>query len=147
MMGDLKHRFFPLFMGVAFSTLIIDQLVKYLLLSSQFVFNLGFFSIHVATNSGAGFGILQGRTALLSFISFIVIAGIILLYRKIPQDKTAQLLCGLFLGGVSGNFIDRIFRGYVIDFMDFSFWPSFNIADAAISVATVGLVVYVWRKK
>lgn len=141
-----KNKLFLLFIAITFLTIIIDQVLKYLVLSSHYMFNQGFFSIHIAINSGAGFGILQGKTALLSFISFIVIAGIILFYQKIPQDRTAQILSGLFLGGVSGNFIDRITRGYVIDFIDFSFWPSFNIADAAISVAVVGLIWYCWRK-
>lgn len=143
---EQKNNFFPLFIIVTFLTLLVDQLLKYSVLSSLFVFRYGFFSLHLAKNSGAGFGILQGKTALLSFISFIVIAGIILGYRKIPQEKIVQMLFALFLGGVSGNFIDRIARGYVIDFIDFTFWPSFNIADAAISVAVMGLMIYTWKK-
>lgn len=145
-MREQKKKLFLLFSAITFLTTITDQVLKYIVLSSQFVFNRGFFSIHVVTNSGAGFGILQGKTALLSFISCIVIAVIVLLYRKIPQDRTAQILFGLFLGGVMGNFLDRIIRGYVIDFIDFTFWPSFNIADAAISAAVIGLTWYCWRK-
>ena len=60
--------------------------------------------------------------------------------------KYAQYLFALFLGGVIGNLIDRAFRGYVIDFISFKFWPAFNIADACISIAVIGLIIYFWKK-
>ena len=67
-------------------------------------------------------------------------------YNRIPKEKSAQALSGLFLGGVAGNLIDRVLRQYVVDFIDLGFWPVFNVADAAISVSVVGLIVYFWKK-
>ena len=57
-----------------------------------------------------------------------------------------QLLWGVFLGGVIGNLVDRLMRGVVIDFIDLGFWPAFNIADAAITVSTIGLIIYYWDR-
>ncbi len=71
---------------------------------------------------------------------------VIYYYPKLPQQQGPQLLWGLFLGGVLGNFLDRIFRGYVTDFLDLKFWPAFNLADAAITLAVIGLIMYEWKK-
>ena len=79
-------------------------------------------------------------------ISLIVAAGVVLYYKKIPKNKWEQVLFALFLGGVIGNLIDRLFRKFVIDFLDFSFWPAFNIADACITVSVIGLIVYYMKK-
>jgi signal peptidase II len=48
----------------------------------------------------------------------------------------------LFLAGTVGNLLDRLILRYVIDFIDFGFWPAFNIADSAISIAAVGLIIF-----
>ena len=66
--------------------------------------------------------------------------------KKYRRKKVPQILFGLFLGGVVGNLIDRTLRGYVIDFIDPGFWSVFNIADLAISISVIGLVLYYWRK-
>jgi signal peptidase II len=42
--------------------------------------------------------------------------------------------------------LDRFFRGFVVDFIDFSVWPAFNLADAAISLSAIGLIIYFWKK-
>ena len=54
---------------------------------------------------------------------------------------------GLFLGGVVGNMFDRLIRGRVVDFIDFTYWPAFNVADAALTVSAIGLVIYFWNEK
>ena len=92
-------------------------------------------------NTGAGFGILKNQTFFLGIISLIVAVTLIVYYKKIPKEKISQILFALFLGGVIGNLIDRFFRGYVIDFISFSFWPAFNIADSALTIAVIGLVI------
>ena len=143
---NLKNEFFSIFVLTTVATVFIDQVLKYLMVSSKPNLNFGILSFNFATNTGAGFGILQGRTVLLSIISLLVAVGIILSYKKIPLERNIQMLFALFLGGVLGNLIDRLFRGHVIDFISFSFWPSFNIADAAISFAAIGLIIYVWGK-
>jgi len=138
--------FFSLFVLVSGSIIVLDQLLKYIALSVDSKIKTGWISFNVATNTGAGFGILQGKTGLLTLISLLVALGIIYYYKKIPNERNMHILFALFLGGVVGNLIDRVFRGHVIDFINLSFWPSFNIADAAISIAAIGLVFYVWKK-
>ena len=142
-----EKKYVILFTAVALVTIVLDQLAKYLIATMKPAWDLGFLSIHFVQNTGAGFGILKGQMALLAVISIVVMMGIIYYYNKIPREKWAQLLFGLFLGGVAGNLIDRIFRQYVVDFIDVGFWPVFNIADAAISVSVVGLVLYFWKEK
>ena len=142
-----EKKYVILFTAVALVTIVLDQLAKYLIATMKPAWDLGFLSIHFVQNTGAGFGILKGQMALLAVISTIVVTAVIFYYHKIPQEKLAQVLFGSFLGGVAGNLIDRIFRQYVVDFIDVGFWPVFNIADAAISVSVVGLVLYFWKEK
>lgn len=131
---------------VALVTIVLDQATKLFVSLKRPEWDLGFLSIHFVHNTGAGFGILKGQMTILAIISTIVLMGVIYYYKKIPQEKWAQVLFGLFLGGVAGNLIDRILRQYVVDFIDLGFWPVFNLADAAISVSVIGLVLYFWKK-
>lgn len=140
-------KYVILFTAVALATIIVDQITKMLVAVQRPEWGLSFLSIHFVQNTGAGFGILKGQMAILAVISTVVMMAVIFYYRKIPQERWAQVLFGLFLGGVAGNLIDRIFRQYVVDFIDVGFWPVFNIADAAISVSVIGLVLYSWREK
>lgn len=135
-----------IFVAIALLTIFLDQLTKYYIALKMPEWNLGFLSIHFVQNTGAGFGVLKGEMAILAIISTIVLMGVIFFYNKIPKEKLVRGLFALFLGGVAGNLIDRIFRQYVVDFIDVGFWPVFNIADAAISVSVIGLVLYYWKK-
>ena len=123
--------------------IILDQLPKLLVyyVQPQSTF------FHLVQNTGAGFGILKGQTIWLALISLIVAVAVIVNYRKIPPQTFPQMLWGLFLGGVVGNLIDRAVRGYVIDFIDLQIWPTFNVADAAITVSVLGLVMYYWKEE
>ncbi len=140
-------KYLILFVVVAAITILLDQATKLFVSLKRPIWDLGILSIHYVENTGAGFGILKGQMAILAIISAVVVMGIIYYYKKIPQEKWTQLLFGLFLGGVAGNLIDRILRQYVVDFIDVGFWPVFNLADMAISVSVIGLMVYYWRKK
>ena len=134
------------FLGIVFLTVALDQATKYFIAVTRPEWGIGFLSIHFVQNTGAGFGILKGQMAMLAVISTIVLMTVIFYYNKIPQEKWAQILFGLFSGGVAGNLIDRLFRQYVVDFIDLGFWPVFNLADTAISVSVIGLVWYYWKK-
>ena len=147
MVKATEKKYLILFVAVALATILLDQLTKYYIAVKMPEWRLGFLFIHLVHNTGAGFGILKGQMAILAIISAVVVMAAIYHYRKIPQQRWAQVLFGLFLGGVAGNLIDRIFRQYVVDFIDVGFWPVFNIADAAISVSVIGLVLYFWKEK
>ncbi len=141
-----KYKLAVLFAAVSLGVILIDQVSKYFIEVVKPQLQWSFLTLHYVQNTGAGFGILQNHTGILTAISFVVALAVVLLYKKIPPKKIPQLLFALFLGGVLGNFIDRLWRGYVIDFIDLSFWPAFNVADMAISIAVIGLIVYFWKE-
>jgi len=95
-------------------------------------------------NRGAAFGLLQDQTYFFIVVGVVVIAVIVASYRYIPEPSWLLNLClGLQMGGAVGNLIDRIRVGYVVDFIDLTFWPVFNIADSAICVGVAGLAITV----
>tara|TARA_Y100000310_G_scaffold329251_1_gene398709 strand:- start:1471 stop:1911 length:441 start_codon:yes stop_codon:yes gene_type:complete len=134
-----------LFVVIALIVVLLDQLSKLFIFKFKPNLDLVILKIQFIQNTGAGFGILKGQTFWLGIVSLVVAIGVIVHYRKIPAEKISQVLFAVFLGGVIGNLIDRFFRKFVIDFINFSFWPAFNIADACISVSVIGLVVYFWK--
>jgi signal peptidase II len=142
-----KHQLGLTFSLISFLIVFFDQLTKYLILNFEPYFGFRYLKIVLIKNTGAGFGILQGKTFFLGIISLIVAVTVIAYYKKIPQEKFPQVLFALFLGGVIGNLIDRFLRGYVIDFISFSFWPAFNIADSALTVSVIGLVIYYFKEE
>lgn len=98
----------------------------------------GIFHFTFVRNFGAAFGILASQRTFFIVISLIVIILIIAGERLISQGfPLSRLGLSLLLGGALGNFWDRLFMGYVIDFVDIRFWPVFNIADAAIVVGVI----------
>ncbi len=130
------NRHFVIFTTALF-VISLDQLTKFLVEDLSFV----------VKNTGAGFGILQGQQSILIWISFFVIGLIFFCYDKIPANKYVQLSVGFILGGTIGNLIDRIRLDYVIDFIDLKFWPSFNIADSALTIGTLILIIYLIKNK
>ena len=94
------------------------------------------------SNSGAAFGMLQGQTVFLIVTSLVGVAAIVLYYLYPPLEHgLLRAALGLQLGGAAGNLIDRIRTGEVTDFINFDFWPAFNVADASISI---GVVTIFW---
>lgn len=134
------------FSGLVFLIVLLDQLTKYLVLKSQLQINFKIFTLHLVKNTGAGFGLLKNQTLLLTIISILVTLFVIYYYKKIPKQPFPQIFTALFLAGVIGNLIDRLFRKFVIDFIDFHFWPAFNLADACITISAIGLIIYFWKK-
>ena len=147
MVKKLLQKPVALFSLITFLIIAFDQLTKYLIQLYQPHWNLKIFEITFIKNTGAGFGILRNQTFFLGIISLIVAVTLIVYYKRIPKEKNQQILFALFLGGVIGNLIDRFFRGYVIDFINFSFWPAFNIADSALTIAVIGLVIYYFKEE
>ncbi len=137
-----RHLKYNHFWISAAAVLILDQAVKFMISWKQPSAPF----ISYVQNTGAGFGILQGRTAWLALVSLVVAIAVMFYYPKLPKDKAPQILWGLFLGGVLGNLTDRVFRGFVIDFIDLGFWPAFNVADAALTISVIGLVWWYWKK-
>lgn len=98
-------------------------------------------------NPGAAWGMFSSlpetaRKAFFHVVSLVALGFILTLYRKTePSQKMVRVALALITGGALGNFVDRLIRGYVIDFIDWHWrnqpgmrWPTFNVADAAICV-------------
>ena len=115
------------------------------LAEGQSLFEMGFFRITRLHNTGAAFGLFRGQSFPLTVVALVGIGVILfyalLAYRRLPylDNRLSKSALGLVLGGTVGNLIDRLRFGYVTDFIDFGFWPAFNIADSAI---TVGVIIF-----
>jgi signal peptidase II len=97
-------------------------------------------------NRGAAFGMFQQRTAVLAAVSVVIVTiAIILMLRAASSDVMLAVWFALIVGGAIGNAIDRIVRGYVIDYIAIgSFWK-FNLADAAVTVGAMLTFITLWR--
>ena len=129
---------------IAILILCVDQLTKFiihknLLLNQSFPVIKGIFHLTLIHNRGAAFGILKNKIPLFIFSSVLAV---ILIYFYLKKDKQKNLsiptlALSLILGGALGNLVDRIFLGYVVDFLDFRVWPVFNLADSAITIGAI----------
>ncbi len=128
-------------------SVVLDRITKELVVISLMPgesvdFLGGFLRLTHVTNAGAAFGMLSDHTSFLAAISLALIGAIIWWYaRYVPHSERGLggVAAGLLIGGATGNLIDRVLRGYVIDFFDLGFWPVFNVADIAVVVGC-GLV-------
>jgi signal peptidase II len=140
----VKNKYFL----IALLILIADQATKFLIknnLKESVVLIKNFLSISYTTNTGAVFGILKGANTSLIFISIFVL-GLILFFWDRLKTNSEKILVALIVSGIIGNLIDRISYGFVVDFISFSFWPAFNIADSALVIGVLGLI-YLEGKK
>ena len=109
------------------------------------------FSLTRIHNTGAAFGLLDGadlpfKTGLLALVSTAALVGLVMFAASLPEmHRLARLGVALVVGGAAGNLIDRLWLGYVVDFVDvywrgWHFW-AFNVADAAISVGMALIIL------
>lgn len=127
-----------------------DQIIKYFVLlylkpvGSVGAIN-GFLEWNYVENTGAAFGSFSGNTALLSVITaVIIIAGIAAIILKKINNKFLLVTATVIIAGGLGNLIDRIFRGYVVDFIKVLFidFPVFNFADILVTCGSFMLIIY-----
>ena len=133
----------------ASAVLLADQLTKWwaseILRGNPITIIDGVLDLRYMTNTGASFSMLEGFGSLIAVVVIAVIVFVVMMVRRIGHTPEAVAL-GLILGGAVGNLSDRIFRGPglfdggVIDFVDFSFFPAFNLADSAITVGAILLL-------
>ncbi len=90
-------------------------------------------------NTGAAFGLFPGGATIFMGVAVLVVLGIIYYYGRLDSPPAfLRVAMGLQLGGALGNFVDRLMHdGAVTDFIDFGFWPVFNVADSSIVVGTI----------
>ncbi len=120
-----------------------------LILNKAVTINPRWIQWHLIHNSGMSFGLLSGYTDILTGVSFIAILTIYYLYRKVEiKSIVVQIGFALVLSGSIGNFIDRLWFGYVIDFIEFCWWPAiFNVADIEIRTGIGVLIGWFLIKK
>lgn len=144
-----------IYYGVALLIIALDQWTKWLVLKNMELGErisvidpyLGWLSHR---NRGAAWGMLEGQMWLFAVITVAVIIGILYYFHKHAKGQALfQLSLMILLGGAVGNFIDRMYRGEVVDFVDVLIpvinydFPIFNVADAALTIGVVLMIIYI----
>lgn len=128
---------------------IIDQIIKYFI--SAYLQPVGsvsvidnIFSLTYVENKGVAFGMFSDmRWIFVALTSILLVIIIFYMLKKRPKGKFFYVCAALIIGGGIGNLIDRIFYGYVIDYLSLSFFPPVcNFADYCITAGTIMLVIY-----
>jgi signal peptidase II len=128
--------------GVVVLVVLADQLTKWWAvdrLASGPVHVVWRLDLALSFNTGSAFSLFPGETPVLVVIALGLVAVLVVLVWRAPTAGRAAIL-GLILGGALGNLSDRFFRGdhgAVVDFIELHFWPTFNVADACITVGCV----------
>jgi len=159
LMLRIPRLFYLLFV---FFILAVDQLTKAVVTQKISLYSSneiipGFFNITYIQNRGAIFGFFSQSGSqlvyiLLTLTSLAALALVVYYFFKTPPDeKLMKISLSFILGGALGNLADRIFRGYVVDFMDFYVkkwhWPSFNVADSCITIGAILLIFLFFFKR
>jgi len=126
------------FWFIAVLIVLLDQITKLLFT------NVHYGIINYVTNTGAAFSLFKNGVIYLSIISIFVIFLVIYFFRKYPK---LYMPLGFILGGAFGNLIDRLFLGYVRDFIDLKIWPVFNVADSFNVIGAIIIAYLVFRRK
>ena len=141
------------FFAIVFAAVFLDQLTKWLAIiflkgNDSTIFLEGILRFTYIENRGAAFGMLSDHRWVFLLISTIAIVGITFYMIKWrPKNKLAYISISFIVGGGIGNMIDRIFLGYVVDFIDFYAFPKiwnyiFNVADSFVCVGAAMLMLY-----
>ena len=152
----MRTRGYSFQLAVAGLIVVADQLTKLVIRrefelydSTAIIPNL--FSLTRIHNTGAAFGLLDGvdlpfKTTLLAVVSVGALAGLVMFAVSLPEiHRLARVGVALVVGGAAGNLIDRVWLGYVVDFVDvywrgWHFW-AFNVADSAISIGMALIIL------
>ena len=149
-------RRYGLLIGVSLIIVSLDQITKLLIINTMQLHEsipviAGFFNLTYIRNPGAAFGLFATTNSAFRLIFFvgtsIFALGLLgtIFYRIHPDDVWGQLTVSSIVGGAIGNLLDRLQHGEVVDFLDVYIgryhWPAFNVADGAISVGVVSLLI------
>jgi signal peptidase II len=126
------------------TVVLVDQVAKAIIVSAlavgqreSLLFGVGLTN---TTNRGLAFGIGQGQGFVL-VVTIVALALVIAWFAADPRRPGLWLSVGLLVGGALGNLADRVRADAVTDFIDLPLWPAFNLADVAITVGALGLVL------
>ncbi|WP_342525887.1 signal peptidase II [Chryseomicrobium sp. FSL W7-1435] len=140
---------------IAFIIISVDQWTKWLVvqhmqLGERIALVDPYLGLLSHRNRGAAWGMLEGQMWIFFIVTTVVVIGIIYYFHKHATNQPLfQLGLMILLGGAIGNFIDRLFRGEVVDFVDVLIpvinydFPIFNVADAALTVGVVLIFIFI----
>ena len=150
-----KKYYIGLSLIVAIVILIIDQLTKKIITATM---NIGdsyeviphFLNITSHRNNGAAWGILSGKMGFFYIITLIILAVLIIFYiKETKYNAFMQVAISLLFAGALGNFIDRLFNGEVVDFIDTNIFgydfPIFNIADSSLTIGVIFVIIALFK--
>jgi len=150
------RRKWSLLLPVAVLVLVLDQFSKAWVLRNIPLNDVwapipalaNIFVFRHVTNTGAAFGLFRNGGTVLLAIAVVVIVAIIVYTRYLSTERWLVLVSlGLQLGGALGNLTDRLRFGHVVDFLDFPYWPTFNVADSSVVVGAALLALLVLTEK
>ena len=136
--------------SIIFLSLILDQISKIVintnLKENESIKILGsFFKLTNVFNEGAAFSLFDGSKVFLIIVSIISILFLLYMMKDFKDSKLNNIAFGFIFGGILGNLIDRLFLGYVRDFLDFNIfgfhYPVFNLADSFIVIGVIILII------
>jgi len=149
MIINIKTKLY--FVSLSIFIVLIDQFTKYLMFYNKKLFiNKDFllFKLDFLKNYGAAFNIFSGSRIFLSLISIIFsILLIYLIFRKYTLNSFDLYSYSFILGGTIGNGVDRVYRGFVVDFINLNIinFPVFNIADISINIGFFFLLYNIFK--
>jgi signal peptidase II len=141
---------------IALLIVVIDHITKWLasaaLMESPVEIIPGYLRLSLVHNPGVAFGLFAGEGSvwkpyLFSALAVIALVALFLYSKHMPLERRLlQWALAITTGGILGNFLDRIFHGYVVDFVEFHihdsfFWPNFNVADSCITIGIALLLI------
>jgi signal peptidase II len=129
---------------IAGTAILADQLTKAIVVAQlplgDTAVTIGPFSIHHVQNSGIAFGLFADSTSAVIALTAVAVGAMLVFFARTAQrHPLVPIALGLVIGGSIANLLDRVRLGHVTDFLDFAYWPAFNLADTFIVVG-VGLL-------
>ena len=129
---------------IAGTAILADQLTKAIVVAQlplgDTAVTIGPFSIHHVQNSGIAFGLFADSTSAVIALTAVAVGAMLVFFARTGQrHPLVPIALGLVIGGSVANLLDRVRLGHVTDFLDFAYWPAFNLADTFIVVG-VGLL-------
>jgi signal peptidase II len=127
----------------------LDQLIKYMILNNYILGQStpiieDVLYITYIKNTGIAFGLFKNNNIfMIIVITIIIILLIFFYYREKEKSLTLSISIMFLVSGAVGNLIDRIMLGFIIDYINFSFWPAFNLADSLVVIGSVLLGFYI----
>ena len=144
---EIKNKKTIILIIIGIIIILLDQISKFIIIEKNITIIPSFLSFTYTENTGAAFNIGSNNLLFIILVNIIILGIIIKFIKERKEDVNFKILISLVLilvGGI-GNLIDRIFRGYVIDFIDVNLFdfPNFNIADISVTIGIILLFIMI----